>query len=465
MGAIAAPPPDPLATTASTPTPTLTPTPVTAAGGTIPTSTTATTTSTTSTRHPRPPSRPLTLMDLDDDTLGLIAGHCWAAAAADGFFGACRRTRAVGMAAIPDVSLEWCAACDGELPPPPTGLAAPAHPPCLVDRLPSTVAWLRRATHLRTAVLVDDADVAAADGGDADGGADADADAAAAVGAPPCAAVPPAVRAHAWQTVGATLVAAPLGALLVVGARAAAALGGLAAAVADPAGRRAAPPVRRLHLLAGADAAGAGGAGVAADLAAAAAAVAPTLEWLGVDARRGWRAGGARSALAAAGVLRSLRHVELRLTRGRGEVVDAATAAALAAAAPQLTSLVLEARVATGWGDALSLAAGALPRLAVLDLTLTAEDRDSIDDGGAPALTHVSLSAPAPLAVWDAAALAPLAACPALRSLSLTGGGGWGAPRAARAATAAALLRADVAAALPGVAVSTGVSFGRGGGW
>ncbi|GAB0496153.1 hypothetical protein MMPV_007463 [Pyropia vietnamensis] len=342
----------------------------------------------------------------------------------------------VGMAAVADVVLEWCVMCNGQ--PVPAAMSAIEdivalpHPPCPADHLPSTVSWLRRATYLRTAVLIDDAVVTRGDGDDDEHTDDGDDHAAASAGTdadashadaatttpsagvtPPRAAVSPMERSRVWQTIGAELAGAPLGSLSVVGARAAAALGGLAAAIRAEGGPPAAPPVQRLHLLAGAYGGSdrETGEAAAADLGAAAAAVAPTLEWLGVDAQRGWPTGGLCVALTAAGPLRSLRHMDLRVARGGGEVVDAATAAAVAAAAPRLSSLVVDAAVALDWGRAWSLAEGALPRLTVLDLTLTRAEGDPVDgsSGGddAAALDEV------------VGGLAPLLAGRALDALAL----------------------------------------------
>jgi len=254
-------------------------------------------------------------------------------------------------------------------------------------------------------------------------------------------------RERVWAAVGAALAASPaLGSLAVAGTPAAAALAGLGAAAAAAGaseGGALPPPVRRLHLAAGGGddgAAGDGGGGSeAADaLGAALRAVSATLDWLGVDAHSGWGAGGLARALASSGGLPSLRHAELRLTAS-AEVVDAATAAAVAAAAPALRTLVLDAPVAGGWGDAWSAAAGALPRLAVLRLHVGAGadaegGGDGVDDGSAlvagvsallrgRALDGLSLSAAAPLPAAASAGLvdALLGGSALPTSLDLTG--------------------------------------------
>ena len=171
---------------------------------------------------PRTPGGPpVGLLDLADDVVSLIAEHVWAAkGGGHGLVGACRRTRRIGLAALPSLVL-WCCPVSGDsgrVPPPPVpaGRAPPPHPSGVDARLPSLVAFLALATGVRSVTLEEQRPVPSAA-----------AAASSASPAPPCA-CPFAVRMGMWRAVGAAFGGRPLDALKAGDTAAASFLGGRA---------------------------------------------------------------------------------------------------------------------------------------------------------------------------------------------------------------------------------------------
>jgi len=295
----------------------------------------------------------VSLLDLPDDLLGLLAQRLYDGNAHAGLLATCRRTRDVGCAALTTAVIRWCAMCGtldrnvvGSFPPAavrPDG----AHPAALSARLSSVRAFLRRAPHLRTLHLSDTGRCGGAYGGS------------------PCDRFP-AVREVTWRTVGDTLVGRPL-----------ARVTGPIPAVASVVRAARLPVLRELVLLF--SALPTDGMSVVGPMLRA---VGPTLQklvlrnpdrtgntWVSDDAFP-WEVTPVQLTACFGGV--ALPALTLNIDRAH---VDMPAAEALAAACPQLTELSMAARLDVGVGDVWRLERGRLPALRRLQLQVR-DDRD-----------------------------------------------------------------------------------------
>jgi len=308
---------------------------------------------------PTPGGRPMGLLDLPDDALSLIAEHVWASRGnARGLVGACRRTRRIGLAALPSLVIRWCPVCSlfGCITPPPTpaGRAPPLHPRGLDARLPSLIEFLALATGVRSVTLVDRSFVPSA-------AAAAAAVVAAATPVPPCA-CPVAVRKGVWRLIGAALGGRPLHTLKACDAVATSFLGGLSSCLGgggDGGGR-----LRVLKL-------GVTSPPMVNEAAMALHSVAPTLTELTMDCLPGVPLFLAH-LFRSAGRLPALRSLRLRAkhedppggTLGRDE------AAMIAEVCGGLAILETSYPLGSGFGPPWAVARGALPHLHTLRLQL-----------------------------------------------------------------------------------------------
>jgi len=306
---------------------------------------------------PTPGGRPVDLLDLPDDALSLIAEHVWASRGnARGLVGACRRTRRIGLAALPSLVIRWCPVCShfGCITPPPTpaGRAPPLHPRGLDARLPSLIEFLALATGVRSVTLVDRSFVPSA-------AAAAAAVAAAATPVPPCA-CPVAVRKGVWRLVGAALGGRRLHTLKACEAVAASFLGGLSSCLGgahDGGGR-----LRVLEL-------GVTSPPTVNEAAMALHSVAPTLTELTMNCLPGVPLF-LTHLFRSAGRLPALRSLRLRAkhenppggTLGRNE------AEAIAEVCAGLAVLETTYPLGTGFGPPWAVARGAFPHLHTLRL-------------------------------------------------------------------------------------------------
>lgn len=281
---------------------------------------------------------PVRLLDLDDDSLRLIAARCWEGGSAAGLIGACRRTRRAGLAALTRLRLTWCAACEPRRQSDETceavATAAGPHPPSLATRLPSLLSFLSRASGIRQVRLHD--------------------------GRPrwmrrlPCHA-PCATRERVWREVGEALRGIPL-AFLSVRGEAAAALIGL--------GSPGCAAVRSLQLERLAD--------LDADhrlLGTLLRAMAPSLECL-VTCVVGWPFERFVRGMADAQQLPALQKMSLGTKFGtwRWPPLGHAEAATFAAVCPNLRTLQVSLSFGCGFGRAWAATRGYLTHLRVLHL-------------------------------------------------------------------------------------------------
>jgi len=300
---------------------------------------------------PTPGGPPVGLLDLPDDALSLIAEHVWASKGdGSGLVGACRRTRRIGLAALPSLILRWCPVRSRfrRVPPPPapTGRDPPPHPPSLDARLPSLLSFLALATGIRSVTLVDERllpSTAAAT--------------TAATPAPPCAR-PMAVRMGVWRAVGAALAGRPLDKLCAVEAAAASFLGGRLSGGGGGGGCR----LRVLDLVMAS-------AQVVGEAVTALQYVAPTLTELTIHCLPGVPTYLAH-LFRSVGRLPELRFLRLIAAHDypRGGKLGRDEAAAIADACAGLTVVMLDYPLSTGFGPPWALACGALPNLHTLRL-------------------------------------------------------------------------------------------------
>ena len=299
-----------------------------------------------------PPDHPLVqLLDLHDDALGLIAAHLWApgGGGGGGFVGACRRTRRVGLAALPSLTIRWCAACCRwpRAPSPPLQPDGPRplesdsplrpHPPALDARLPSLIAFLATATGVRKVFIVDAPALPHSDGDGND------------PPPPPCSRSDD-EREKVWRAVGAALGGIPL-----------VNIGGSGAVASVLIGRQAVDGgrLRTLRLM---------DVDRHAVLSAAMAlqSVASTVTCLSLRLRSD-ALGALAGLFRSAGRLPAMTNLILaRCDQFSSTLFGQDAAAAIASACPGLTSVELQHAPRPGWGVSWALARGALPRLTSL---------------------------------------------------------------------------------------------------
>jgi len=302
---------------------------------------------------------PVGLLDLPDDALSLIAEHVWASKGdGSGLVGACRRTRRIGLAALPSLILRWCPVCScfGRVPPPPApaGGAPPPHPPSLDARLPSLFAFLALATGIRSVTLVDERLMSSAAAATT-----------AATPAPPCAR-PTAVRMGVWGAVGAALAGRPLNELCAVEAAAASFFGGRLSGGGGGGGCR----LRVLNLVVAS-------AQVVGEAVTALQYVAPTLTELTIHCLPGVPTYLAH-LFRSVGRLPELRFLWLIAAHDypRGGKLGRDEAAAIADACAGVTVVMIDYPLSTGFGPPWALVCGALSNRHTLCLD-EAEGRSS----------------------------------------------------------------------------------------
>lgn len=259
---------------------------------------------------------PMGLLDLDDDTLGLVAALVWDGSSSGGLLGTCRRARAVGAAALSLADLRWGQA---SLHKSSGGIPTVAQPVPAAAWEAAVLRFLRRATMLREVHLSGGPSGAPTDN-----------------------------QTAVWGRIGKAFRGHPLQSMVLDGAA-------LAAVVARGA---TVPPLRRLSVL--------GGSSSACDESAAAIRAAltllgPSLEVLNLI---GHGLTPCPGLLVAAGGMPRLR--QLAMT-GFGFVWDSQSAAALATACPLLDCLKLVGGVKPGVGGSWMVCLGHLPHLKDLD--------------------------------------------------------------------------------------------------
>jgi len=315
----------------------------------------------------------LSLLDLDDDCLRLVAGRCFKGGWGGGLLGACSRTRRAVMESIESLSLDWCVDCgtlafsealmgfngplqdadnfdfgtfsdDSDDEESNTEDVPPCPPECYGtfthdQWLAAVLATLRRTTGLRTVDLT----------------------AFSPETGPPACPVAADRQAAGWRAIGAALRGAHLTELRVAGE----VVGALLARAADDGGGGGGgpPPLRALRMrFVARDAA------VPGRLPAAVATVASGLEVLDLHVD-GWPSGTLADCFqTVVGGFPRLRRLHISGNVGRG-AFERAAAAAVAATCPALEELALAGGLGPGAGTVLASARGALPHLTTVDVS------------------------------------------------------------------------------------------------